>query len=125
MWGDHPKGIVESEEEDGLWGMLLDGYGGSAEDDEADEWADTHIDEPAEAGIIASPIVPLDESTPEELCRCASGIQLPLFKLVLRTTTRRQVLQQQHKHRDHGFSSRPLPAEVASNSSSAVVFQAW
>lgn len=52
-----------------MWNALLDEYGGSAENDEADDWADTNTEEPPEAGIIASPIVPLDESTPEELCR--------------------------------------------------------
>ncbi|KAK9863593.1 hypothetical protein WJX84_006707 [Apatococcus fuscideae] len=74
LWGDHPKGIVESEEEDGLWKMLLDGYGGSAEDDDADDWADTGLEDCPEAGIIASPIVPLEESTPEELCRWDRGL---------------------------------------------------
>ncbi len=77
LWGDHPRGLEQDQDE--LWNMLLDGYGGSAEDDvEAADWDSVDEGEAdKEAGIIASPIVPLDESTPDELCRCCSSSPLP------------------------------------------------
>ena len=90
MWGDHPR-EVETPDEEELWETLLDDYGGSDEEDAlAAAWDDAEEEGCAEAGLVASPIIPLEESTPDELCRSPpppsgsipqASFPVPLLKL--------------------------------------------